>query len=93
LDTAEVGAEVPVGRLVVAAAVVDVAMASSGVVGVAMVDVSMGEGVAVPVCKPPRKLPAATETPRSKRHRCIMLSAETLSKSGVIFCSMAVSSF
>jgi hypothetical protein len=76
---AEVDVEVPGGRVVVAAAMVDVAMAGSCVAGVAMVDVSVGDGMAVPVCKPLRKLPAATEIPRSKRRRCIMLSAEAFS--------------
>jgi hypothetical protein len=80
-----VDAEVSGGSVVVAAAVVDMAVAGSGVVmGVAMVDVSLGDGVAVPVCKPPRKLPAATEMPRSKSR-----STEAFSKSGAIFCLMA----
>ena len=51
-------AEVPGGRVVVAAAVLDVVVVGSGVVmGVATVDVSVGDGVAVSVCKLPRKLP------------------------------------
>jgi hypothetical protein len=66
---------VPGGSVVVAAAVVDVAVAASSVmVGIATVDVSLGDGVPVPVCKLPRKLPAATEMPTSNRRRCIMPS-------------------
>jgi len=88
LATAELDAEVPGGSVVVAKAMVD---AGSGVVmGVTTVDVSVGGGVAIPVCKPPRKLPAATEMPRSTRRRCIILpSTETFSKGGAIFCLLA----
>jgi len=79
---AEADAEVPGGSAVAAAAMVDVAVAGTGVVmGVATVDVSVGDGVAVPVCKPPRKLPAVMEMPRSNRRRCIMPGTEALSKS------------
>jgi len=79
------------GRSVgVAAAEVDVAVASSGVViGVATVDVSVLDGVAVPVCSPPRKLPAATEMPTSNRRRYIAPRPEAFNKSGASFCLMA----
>jgi len=74
LGMAEVDAAAPVGNIAVDAALVDVAAAGSGVVmmGVATVETSVGDGTAVPVCKPPRKLPAATEMPTSNRRRCIM---------------------
>jgi len=86
---AEVDAEVTGGSVAVVAALVDMAVAGSGVVmGVATVDISLEDGKAVPVCKP-RKLPAATEMPRSNRRRCIMPSTEAFSKSGAMFCLMA----
>jgi len=81
LGMAEVYTEVPGGSVVVAATVVDVPVAASDVVmGVAAVDVdvSVERGVAVPVCKPPRKVPAATEMPTSKRRRCNMPSARAV---------------
>jgi hypothetical protein len=87
---AEAVTEVPGGSVAVAAAVVDVAVAASGIVmGVATVAVSVGDGVAVPICKPPRKLPAATEMPTSNRRKCIMLSRGVFSKSVALFCLMA----
>jgi len=88
---AEVDAEAP-GRSVTgeAAAEVDVAVVSRGVViGVATVDVSALDGVAVPVCKPPRKLPVATETPTSNRRRSIVPRPEASNRSGAGFCLMA----
>jgi len=81
---AEADAEVPGGSVAVAAAVVNVAAADSGVVmGVTTVDVSVRDGVEVPVWKAPRKLPAAMEMPRSNRRTC-MPSTEAFSKSGAI---------
>jgi hypothetical protein len=53
-----------------------------------VVDVSLVDGVVAPVGKPPRKLPAATEMPRSNRCRCIMPGTEAFSKRGAIFCLM-----
>jgi len=86
LARAEEDAEVPGGSIVIAEALVDAGVAGSSVVmGVAMVDISVGGGVAIPVCKPPRKLPAAMEMPRSNRLRCIMPSTEAFHKSGAMF--------
>jgi hypothetical protein len=89
LGMAEVDAEVPGRGVVVAAAMVVVAVAASSVVmGVPTVDILVGDSVAVPVCMPPRKLPAATEMPTSNRRKCIMPRTEAFGKSGAIFCLM-----
>jgi hypothetical protein len=71
---AVVDAEVPGDAILV-----DVSVTSGGfvVMRAAMVDVSVEDEAAVPVCKSPRRLPAATETKMNNRRTCVMPTTES----------------